>query len=248
MDYRQLFHQANALAAYSNYSSAYNHAAASNARTYSYRLWTLANVLTNDSSSPCACSIGSVLIKLLNGSTLVDADGPPNLTFCCFFIVPSGSSSTGRQEVVAEYFAKCWLCSKGFPSSSVLRDHLQTVHNESAAAAAAAMAALQPSVQATSNSTNTTTSSSSSNSSSSMTTTHKHTCLQCNASFSERDELERHELTHSPTAQVVRTAVCLLCSPISAATRSSNPVAFPSAPLAFSPSPPLTAFIRQPTG
>ena len=54
MDYRQLFHQANALAAYSNYSSAYNHAAAAtNARTYSYRLWTLANVLTNE-SSPCA--------------------------------------------------------------------------------------------------------------------------------------------------------------------------------------------------
>ena len=52
MDYRQLLHQANALAVYS-YSSAYNSAAANNARTYSYRLWTLANVLTND---PCAFS------------------------------------------------------------------------------------------------------------------------------------------------------------------------------------------------
>ena len=107
-----------------------------------------------------------------------------------------GSSSTGRQEVVAEYFAKCWLCSKGFPSSSVLRDHLQTVHNESAAATAAAMAVLQPMPTSTSSS-----------SSTSSLTPMKHTCLQCNATFAERDELERHELTHSPTAQVVRTPI-----------------------------------------
>ncbi|KAK4002739.1 hypothetical protein OUZ56_004543 [Daphnia magna] len=31
---------------------------------------------------------------------------------------------------------------------------------------------------------------------------HPHACLQCSATFAERDELERHELTHSPTAQV----------------------------------------------
>ena len=109
-------------------------------------------------------------------------------------------SSTGRQEVVAEYFAKCWLCSKGFPSPGVLREHLQSVHNESAAAAAAAMAALQPPPLST---TTTTTTTSSSSSSTSSLTAAKHACLQCSATFSEREELERHELTHSPTAQVV---------------------------------------------
>ena len=124
---------------------------------------------------------------------------------------------------MAEYFAKCWLCSKGFPSASVLRDHLQTVHHESAAATAAAMAALQPpppppaaaaaavaaaaaAVNSSANAVATTSSLSPTSSSSvvGVVTGHKtHTCLQCNASFSERDELERHELTHSPTAQVV---------------------------------------------
>ena len=49
MDYRQLLSQANALAAYGYSSPAYHSTAANNARTYSYRLWTLANVLTE----PC---------------------------------------------------------------------------------------------------------------------------------------------------------------------------------------------------
>ena len=136
--------------------------------------------------------------------------------------------STGRQEVVAEYFAKCWLCSKGFPSPAVLREHLQNVHHESAAAIAAAMAALQQqqpqqqqqlassgvqnSIQPVTSvpvATSTSSSSTSSSLSSSSSTTihqlqrHPHACLQCSATFAERDELERHELTHSPTAQVV---------------------------------------------
>lgn len=141
-----------------------------------------------------------------------------------------GPTSTGRQEVVAEYFVKCWLCSKGFPSPAVLREHLQNVHQESAAAVAAAMAALQPQApnSGTNNAallaippTNTAPSSSTPSSSSALTTTSttaagtthhrsvsvggkQHACLQCSATFSERDELERHELTHSPTAQVVR--------------------------------------------
>lgn len=146
------------------------------------------------------------------------------------FVICPGPS-TGRQEVVAEYFAKCWLCSKGFPSPAVLREHLQNVHHESATAIAAAMAALQqqqPLLQqsqqlATSGvqsssiqpvtsvpvATSTSSSSTSSSLSSSSSTTihqlqrHPHACLQCSATFAERDELERHELTHSPTAQVV---------------------------------------------
>ena len=146
--------------------------------------------------------------------------------FVCYCLGPS----TGRQEVVAEYFAKCWLCSKGFPSPAVLREHLQNVHHESAAAIAAAMAALQQqqpsqqqqlvpsggSIQPPSTSvaapiaTSTSSSSTSSSASSSSSATaihqlqkHPHACLQCSATFAERDELERHELTHSPTAQVV---------------------------------------------
>ena len=143
------------------------------------------------------------------------------------YIVGS-QSTTGRQEVVAEYFAKCWLCSKGFPSASVLRDHLQSVHNESPAAAAAAMAAVQPpppllppsssaipTAAAAAAAAMMSSSSSSSPpppppppqqallSAAAVGHKHQHTCLQCAASFSERDELERHELTHSPTAQVV---------------------------------------------
>lgn len=142
----------------------------------------------------------------------------------CLFVFCPGPS-TGRQEVVAEYFAKCWLCSKGFPSPAVLREHLQNVHHESAAAISAAMAALQQqqpqqlvpsgvqnSIQPVTSvpvSTSTSSSSTSSSlSSSSSTTIHQlqrlpHACLQCSATFAERDELERHELTHSPTAQVV---------------------------------------------
>lgn len=147
----------------------------------------------------------------------------------CYFLARLGPS-TGRQEVVAEYFAKCWLCSKGFPSPAVLREHLQNVHHESAAAIAAAMAALQQqqpqpqqqqslaasgvqnSIQPVTSvpvTTSTSSSSTSSSLSSSSSTAihqlhrHPHACLQCSATFAERDELERHELTHSPTAQVV---------------------------------------------
>ena len=148
------------------------------------------------------------------------------LTVSFVFSLNYPGPSTGRQEVVAEYFAKCWLCSKGFPSAAVLREHLQNVHNESPSAIATAMAALQQqqsqqqiissagsSVQPTTSApvtTNTSSSSTSSSSASSSSSTglhqlHRlpHACLQCSATFAERDELERHELTHSPTAQVV---------------------------------------------
>jgi len=61
MDYRQLLSQANALAAYGYSSPAYHTTAANNARTYSYRLWTLANVLTEP------CSYLCLLLLLLLG-------------------------------------------------------------------------------------------------------------------------------------------------------------------------------------
>ena len=143
--------------------------------------------------------------------------------------------TAGRQDgVVAEYFAKCWLCSKGFPSPAVLREHLHSVHNESAAAIAAALAALQPlpvsSSSSTGSSNNNTSglllppslanSSMSGPTSTGSSLSHQqqqqqsssksgapHACIQCNATFLERDELERHELTHSPTAQVVNYAI-----------------------------------------
>ena len=124
---------------------------------------------------------------------------------------------------MAEYFAKCWLCSKGFPSSVDLREHLQSVHHESAAAIADAMAAVQhhqqqiqqrsPSSVASSNNNNEPVPPITSSAALSATPppppallAHKpkqHVCQQCSAIFNERDELERHELTHSPTAQVV---------------------------------------------
>ena len=77
---------------------------------------------------------------------------------------------------------------------------------DASAIVAAAVAAAAAAVNSSANAVATTSSLSPTSSSSvvGVVTGHKtHTCLQCNASFSERDELERHELTHSPTAQVV---------------------------------------------
>lgn len=170
-----------------------------------------------------------------------------------YFVFNYSGPTTGRQDgVVAEYFAKCWLCSKGFPSPAVLREHLHSVHNESAAAIAAAMAALQPLPPSSSSSTASSSglllppslaTSGPTSSGSTTTSLHHqhqqqqnsksgapHSCIQCNATFVERDELERHELTHSPTAQVVNYAIQFSQFPSCTLSPDSPAVQIPSIP------------------
>lgn len=36
------------------------------------------------------------------------------------------------------------------------------------------------------------------------------TCMQCNAAFSTREQLDKHELLHSPNAQVVSAKYCIV--------------------------------------
>ena len=72
MDYRQL------LSAYGYPSPAYQTAAAANnARTYSYRLWTLANVL----SEPCPFTSGLISFLILGvlGCVYIASDGAKQL-------------------------------------------------------------------------------------------------------------------------------------------------------------------------
>lgn len=90
-----------------------------------------------------------------------------------------------------QYFIKCPQCQKGCQTFQGLKEHLETVH-----------AAMMD--QANNGGTMTPVSSvASASSPSPSVAVGAYTCTQCTTSFAAKEQLEKHELLHSPNAQVV---------------------------------------------
>lgn len=91
----------------------------------------------------------------------------------------------------AEYFIKCPQCQKGYQTFQALKEHLETTHSVVDASNATTMENGTP------------VSSVASASSPSPSVVGPYNCSQCTTSFVAKDQLEKHELLHSPNAQVV---------------------------------------------
>ena len=85
-----------------------------------------------------------------------------------------------------EYFIKCPQCQKAYPGIQALRDHVEADHprtlspNEALSPVQGSYSPAPVPVQGG-----------------------LYPCAQCNVTFSTKDQLEKHELLHSPNAQVV---------------------------------------------
>lgn len=89
----------------------------------------------------------------------------------------------------SEYFIKCPQCQKGYQTFQALKEHLEASHSM---------------VDATGmENGGTPVSSVASASSPSPSVVGAYNCSQCTTSFAAKDQLEKHELLHSPNAQVV---------------------------------------------
>lgn len=112
----------------------------------------------------------------------------------CFIAVLSLSNGIAAKEggeegysSNSEYFIKCPQCQKGCQTFQALKEHLETSHSAVDATAAITMengtaSASSPSPSVGGGSYN---------------------CSQCTTSFAAKDQLEKHELLHSPNSQVV---------------------------------------------
>lgn len=95
-----------------------------------------------------------------------------------------------------EYFIKCPQCQKGCQSFQTLKEHMETVHPEGAGGGVATpvgdwKSAVLPTPSAASPIPGL------------VGPGGPHGCSQCSTSFATKDQLEKHELLHSPNAQVV---------------------------------------------
>lgn len=95
-----------------------------------------------------------------------------------------------------EYFIKCPQCQKGCQSFQTLKEHMEQVHPEGAVGGVGGEwkgAVLQ-------------TPSAASPIPGLVGPGGPYGCSQCSTSFASKDQLEKHELLHSPNAQVVSTS------------------------------------------
>lgn len=89
-----------------------------------------------------------------------------------------------------QYFIKCPQCQKGYQTFQALKEHLETVH-----------AAMMD--QANGGTMTPVSSVASASSPSPSVVVGAYSCTQCTTSFAAKEQLEKHELLHSPNAQVV---------------------------------------------
>lgn len=124
-----------------------------------------------------------------------------------------------------QYFIKCQHCHKGYPGFQALNEHVEREHPSAHPAGLGLGSAVlngggSPTQgSAASPPLTPTPSTASSNgilAASAVplplrTKGGGHACAQCNSAFSTRDQLEKHELVHSPNIQVVsRISSCLI--------------------------------------
>lgn len=109
-----------------------------------------------------------------------------------------------------QYFIKCQHCHKGYPGFQALNEHVDREH-PAIRSALLNGAGSPPQGSAASPPLTPTPSTASSNGILAApavplplrTKGGGHACAQCNSAFSTRDQLEKHELVHSPNIQVV---------------------------------------------
>uniref|UniRef100_A0AAR5QH06 C2H2-type domain-containing protein n=1 Tax=Dendroctonus ponderosae TaxID=77166 RepID=A0AAR5QH06_DENPD len=85
----------------------------------------------------------------------------------------------------ADYFIKCPQCQKGCQSFQALKEHMEIAHTDLTATSENSLSvtsAVSPTPL--------------------TGITGRYGCSQCNSSFSSKEHLEKHELLHSPNAQV----------------------------------------------
>ncbi|KAK6631629.1 hypothetical protein RUM44_006158 [Polyplax serrata] len=95
-----------------------------------------------------------------------------------------------------DYFIRCLHCQRAYPGLQALRDHIDSDHlgNLSPNEALSPVQSSYSPVPVP------------------MLGGH-HSCSQCSVSFSSKDQLEKHELLHSPNAQVVSNETDFLHAP-----------------------------------
>ncbi|XP_066994900.2 zinc finger protein 1 [Anabrus simplex] len=126
--------------------------------SYSYRLWSLANVWST----------------------------------CQFPLTPTTGKAV-EDPTGAEYFIKCSQCHKGYPGFQALKEHVAACHRDAESEAplpspgspSPAEFKFRPAGDGGG-----------------------YACPQCNTTFLHKDQLEKHELLHSPNAQVS----CKVCN------------------------------------
>ncbi|KAJ9585912.1 hypothetical protein L9F63_020446, partial [Diploptera punctata] len=132
--------------------------------SYSYRLWSLANVW---SQFPLNAGIG----KSLSPGSVADDVG-------------AGGGGPG------DCFIKCPHCQKGYPGFQALKEHVESSHPPPQHLGADDTGASQPTSPVGSPAPN------------NPVPGGGYACSQCNMRFMQKDQLEKHELLHSPNAQV----------------------------------------------
>ncbi|XP_049820641.1 zinc finger protein 1 isoform X3 [Aethina tumida] len=88
----------------------------------------------------------------------------------------------------SDYFIKCPQCQKGYQTFQALKEHMKSAHSETATENGAIPGAVSPTPSLSG-------------------TGGPFACSQCTSSFPSKDQLEKHELLHSPNAQVS----CKIC-------------------------------------
>lgn len=102
---------------------------------------------------------------------------------------PSLTNGAIKEEELnanAEYFIKCPQCQKGCQSFQALKEHMEIAHSDLTATSENSLSvasAVSPTPLGGSGG--------------------RYGCSQCSSSFSSKEQLEKHELLHSPNAQVV---------------------------------------------
>ena len=116
--------------------------------------------------------------------------------------VGGGAGGVGAPGIAADYFIKCPQCHKGYPGFQALKDHVESSHpppphlggDDGVSQPTSPVGSPAPNTPA------------------GATTGGIYACSQCSTSFLHKDQLEKHELLHSPNAQVV--SIFFLCNTV----------------------------------
>ena len=109
--------------------------------------------------------------------------------------VGGGAGGVGVPGIAADYFIKCPQCHKGYPGFQALKDHVESSHpppphpggDDGVSQPTSPVGSPAPNTPA------------------GAAAGGIYACSQCSTSFLHKDQLEKHELLHSPNAQVVST-------------------------------------------
>jgi hypothetical protein len=127
--------------------------------------------------------------------TLISPAGPLSAAGVGKAVSPgSGADDVGGGG--SDYFIKCPQCHKGYPGFQALKEHVESSHPSPPHLGSGDDGMSQPTSPVGSPAPNTPAVAAPGGG---------YACSQCSTSFLHKDQLEKHELLHSPNAQVVST-------------------------------------------